>query len=357
MVPGAALLTPEAVSLDIPTASVGWRLAARAIDVAATFVAFDLLVGVVSVVGGASNAGATVSVVIALFGGFAVLLVYPVAMEAFCRGRTLGKLAVGLRVVRVDGGPITFGQAAVRAFLGLVEVWATLGGLGALVIFFSRRDQRLGDMCAGTVVLRDRRGRRRLEPVYVLVPPGCEQLVQTMDVGAMTAQEYELVRSFLVRWDDFGDRGRPEVAAKLAGPLWQRFRHPLPVGFGPDYYLACLGAAYQFGHPLYVGGPAPLYTPAPAYSPGPWGAPPAPAYSPAPWGAPPAPAYPSAPWGAPPAPAYSPAAWGAPAPAPSAGGQGRASAQVGARTGGTPTWGGTTDRGDAGGDNGWAPPN
>jgi len=164
------------------------------------------------------------------------------------------------------------------------------------------------------------------------------------------------VRSFLVRWGDFGDRRRPEVAAKIAGPLWQRFQHPLPIGFGPEYYLACLGAAYQLRHPFHVGGPASAVTPAPAYTPAPWGAPLAPAYTPAPWGAPPAPAYAPAPWGAPPAPAYAPAPWGAPPPAPSPVGLGHASAHVGSSTDGASTWG-TGDRGDAGGEGGWAPPN
>ncbi|HTW10986.1 MAG TPA: RDD family protein [Acidimicrobiales bacterium] len=253
MVPTANLLTPEAVALDIPTASAGWRIAARAIDVVASLVGFYIIVLIGAGAGTAfgPNGGATLTLVLTLTGSFVLVALYPMLMETFCSGRTLGKLAVGLRVVRVDGGRISFGQATVRAAFGLVEVWATLGGLGTLFILLTRRDQRLGDMVAGTVVLRERRGRRELYPVALRPPPGCEQLVQTMDVGAMTASDYELVRQFLVRWQTFGPR-RTDVATKLAGPLWQRFRHPLPPNMGPDYYLACLGAAYQFRHPPLV---------------------------------------------------------------------------------------------------------
>lgn len=274
MIPGARLLTPEAVALDIPTASAAWRVAARAIDIVATLVAFEALqfLAIALEIAG----GGVVAVILDLLLGLVLVLAYPALMEAFCGGRTVGKLAVGLRVVQVDGGRITFGQAAARAGLGLIEVWASLGGIGTLTILLSKRDQRLGDMAAGTLVFRERRGRRYVMPVYIMAPPGLEHLVQTLDVGAMTAQDYEVVRAFLVRWSDFDARRRPAIAATLAAPLWQRFRHPLPPGLGPDLYLACLGAAYQYRHPLPVSA---------TYGPGPWGAPPAPPYAPAPWGA------------------------------------------------------------------------
>jgi len=299
MMPGDRLLTPEAVALDIPTASVGWRLASRAIDIVASLLVFDLVAAVVTAIVGSSGGGTTIVLAVYSFGGIAVVLLYPMLMEAFCGGRTLGKLAVGLRVVRTDGGRIDFGQAAVRAGLGLIDVWATFGALATLVIFLSKRDQRLGDMVAGTLVLRERRGRRDLYPVYLMAPPGCEQLVQTMDVAAMTAEEYELVRSFLMRWNDFDAWARQQVAAKLAGPLWQRYRQPLPPYFGPDYYLACLGAAYQFRHPANLGGPT--FAPNAPSALGPWAAAPPPTYGS--WAPPPPPALSgSVSWAAPPGP-------------------------------------------------------
>jgi uncharacterized RDD family membrane protein YckC len=364
MVPWAPLLTPEAVALDLPTASVAWRLAARAIDVAVSLLAYSLVVGILGAALGTSNAGTTFLVVVDLLGGFTVVLLYPVLTEAFCRGRTLGKLAVGLRVVRVDGGPIYFAQAGVRGALGLIDVWGTLGGLGTLVIFLSKRDQRLGDMAAGTLVLRQRRGSRTLAPVFIRVPPGCEQLVQTIDVGAMTAEDYELVRSFLVRWADFGDRRRSEIAAKLAQPLWLRFKHPLPAGIGPDYYLACLGSAYQFRHPVnFRALPPPGYAPGPppGYAPGPppgYAPPPPPGYAP-----PPPPPPPSAGWGPlPPAiPVAAPAWWGTAPPVParvSAPGWGHTSAHGGAAgVDNPPNWGDGDDHGGSAGANGWSPPN
>lgn len=242
------MVTPEAVVLELPIASAGLRVLARAIDlVIALAFLFVLALAQVLLFG----ASATVVVIVYVLAGFAVVLGYPVLMEALWGGRTVGKAVMGLRVVRSDGGAIELRHAAVRGALGLLEVWGTLGFVGLVTIVFSKRSQRLGDMVAGTLVLR-RRGSSRVRallPVELRVPPGCEQLVRLLDVGAMTPADYELVRSFLVRWQDFDAAQRPAVAARLAAPLWQRFRHPLPGWLGPDYYLACLGAAYQLRHP------------------------------------------------------------------------------------------------------------
>ncbi len=248
-VTSGGLVTPEAVVLDLPTASPGARVLARLLDVAVMLlVGYPLIVIVGAAGAGVGGLGATAGFVVLAFGFFAVVFLYPVLMETWWRGRTLGKAAFGLRVVRTDGAPIGFGPAAVRGALGLIEVWGTFGSLGFLTMLFSRHSQRLGDLAAGTLVLRERQG-GALRPVELLVPPGCEQLVLTLDVGAMTTADYELVRSFLVRWREFPGQQRTVVAATVAGPLWQRFRHTLPAGLGPDYYLACLGAAYQYRHP------------------------------------------------------------------------------------------------------------
>ena len=239
------VVTPEAVVLDLPIASAGLRVIARAIDIVISVIAaFLVLVGL-----GIVN-DATVTIIVGSLIGFAVLLGYPVLMEAFWGGRTLGKAIMKLRVVRDDGAPIRLTQATARGALGLVDVWATLGFVGLVSIVVSKRSQRLGDLVAGTMVLRGSRSSvRAVLPVHFSVPPGCEELVRLMDVGAITPADYELVRSFLMRWHEFNPAQRPVVAATVATPLWQRFRHPLPGWLGPDYYLACLGAAYQFRHP------------------------------------------------------------------------------------------------------------
>jgi uncharacterized RDD family membrane protein YckC len=247
---GYRVVTPEAVVLDMPTASVISRALARLLDIIASFLATILaaLAGIAL--------GVTWQRVLVGFTGFCALLAYPVVSEALWRGRTLGKLIAGLRVVRTDGGPVGLRQTAVRGALGLFDVWLTLGSLGLITIILSGRDQRLGDIAAGTVVLRVSRD-HDVVPVRFLPPPGCEQFVATVDVGAMSAADYEVVRAFLLRWPEFRAEQRLALAAQVAGPLWQRSRHRLPAGMSPDIYLACLGCAYQLHHQGNQGAPGP----------------------------------------------------------------------------------------------------
>jgi uncharacterized RDD family membrane protein YckC len=282
------MVTPEAVVLDLPIASAGVRVIARAIDIVISVIAaFLVLVGL-----GLLN-DATVTIIAGSVIGFAVLLGYPVLMEAFWGGRTLGKAMMKLRVVRADGAPIGLTQATARGALGLIDVWATFGFVGLVSMLLSKRSQRLGDLVGDTLVLRRSRSSvRAVLPVHFAVPPGCEELVRLMDVGAMTPADYELVRSFLIRWHEFNAAQRPSVAATVAAPLWQRFRQPLPGWLGPDYYLACLGAAYQFRHPYNQPQVAPPSPPGAEFDAG-WGAAPS-------WGTnqpagnpPPSPAAPS----------------------------------------------------------------
>ena len=265
--------------LDLPIASPGVRVIARAIDVVISlFGAFLVIEGI------ALFGSATLLIVVAAATGFAVLVGYPVLMEAFWGGRTLGKAMLKLRVVRADGAPIGLTQATARGALGLIDVWFTFAFVGLVSMLVSKRSQRLGDLVGDTLVLRRPRSSvRALLPVHFAVPPGCEELVRLMDVGAMTPADYELVRSFLIRWHEFNAAQRPAVAATVAAPLWQRFRQPLPSWLGPDYYLACLGAAYQFRHPYNQAPVAPPSPPGAPFDAG-WGAGPSQGAGPS-WGA------------------------------------------------------------------------
>ena len=78
------------------------------------------------------------------------IVVLPTAVETASRGRSLGKLALGLRVVRDDGGAIGFRHAFIRALTGVVEIYLTFGGLAVLVGFLNPSSKRLGDLLAGT---------------------------------------------------------------------------------------------------------------------------------------------------------------------------------------------------------------
>ena len=85
-----------------------------------------------------------------------ITVVIPTSIETITRGRSLGKLAVGGRIVRSDGGASGFRQAFIRALVGVFELWFTLGAVAAIVGAFTPRSQRLGDLLAGTYSERTR---------------------------------------------------------------------------------------------------------------------------------------------------------------------------------------------------------
>ena len=153
------LVTPEAVVLSFETAGLGSRVLATLIDLlvqgGVLFLgSLALVLFGATATGGTADVVATVLLLLLVTG---VLFGYPIAFETLWRGRTPGKAALGLRVVTTEGAPVRFRHAAVRGFLGLIDLWATTGSVAVLSVLLSRDNQRLGDMAAGTFVLRERR--------------------------------------------------------------------------------------------------------------------------------------------------------------------------------------------------------
>jgi uncharacterized RDD family membrane protein YckC len=241
------MVTPEAVALEFQTANVGSRILAFLIDL--LVVGTGIAVGVTAVALAVNASGAVLPdwLVIAMF---LVLLPgwwfgYFTACESLWRGRTLGKAALGLRVVTREGAPVRFRHAAIRTLLGTVD-FALGGGFFAVVfILFTRDNQRLGDLVAGTLVLRERSAARQLAPVSFQAPPGLESYTATLDVAGMTTEEYQAVRSFLLRARQLTPAARASLAVQLATPLAARLRPPPPDGLPPEGFLGAVAAAYQ----------------------------------------------------------------------------------------------------------------
>lgn len=245
------VVTPEAVVLEFETGGLGSRLVALSIDLAIQLVALTVVAMAVglglSVVSPTGEPSAWV-VVLTLLALFGVMFGYPVVFEVLARGRTPGKMALGLRVVTVEGGPVRFRHAAIRTIVGIGEFWFTLGSAAVLAVTLSRRDQRLGDVFAGTLVIRERSGVRAAVAVRFPPPSGWESYVLTLDTSGLSPEHYRVVRSFLLRVDTFSAAARPVLAARLATPVAARLNHRPPAQLGPEVFLACVASAYQTRH-------------------------------------------------------------------------------------------------------------
>jgi uncharacterized RDD family membrane protein YckC len=245
------IITPEAVVLDFERAGVASRTLAMALDALALVAIWVVLAVATDLVFGFDGTGAAVGYVVA---SLAIVFAWFCGFETLWRGRTPGKAALGLRVVGVDGTPIRFQQAFLRATLGVVDfLLLPIGFVAVVAILLSPRDQRLGDMAAGTLVVRERSAQSYVAPAWFPPPPGFEGYAASLDVTALDEDSYGLVRSYLLRMPELAPGARDHLAVRLANPLAVRMGHTPPRGVAPQAFLACVAAAWQRTH----GGPAP----------------------------------------------------------------------------------------------------
>jgi uncharacterized RDD family membrane protein YckC len=139
--------TTQNVFIEYPIASLGDRVVAALIDMAILIVYFFVFIGTIVYLEVNSD-------VVYVLGYVLPSLLYVLLCEIFMGGQTLGKRAIGIKVVRVDGTSPTIGNYVVRWILHLVEVEAFLGLIALITIAAGGRGQRLGDMAAGTTVVK-----------------------------------------------------------------------------------------------------------------------------------------------------------------------------------------------------------
>jgi uncharacterized RDD family membrane protein YckC len=207
------LVTGEAVALDLRPASFLLRGAGAAIDALVYFGAYLLLSLLVSLLGSSipiDDAGfATLQIVLLV----TCLVIAPTAVELGTRGRSVGRLAVGTRIVRDDGGAIGFRHAFIRALTGVLELYLTFGGIAVIVALLGRRSKRLGDLLAGTYAQYERVARMR--PPGFGMPVELERWATTADVARMPDRLARRIAQFLAQ----ASRLTPETRRRLAGEL------------------------------------------------------------------------------------------------------------------------------------------
>ncbi|MEV6162983.1 RDD family protein [Streptomyces sp. NPDC052052] len=231
------LVTGDAVVLGLRPAKLPSRALALAIDLAVVGAALVLLSIGLAIATASLDEAALAAISVATF--LLVLVGGPVAVETLSRGRSLGKLACGLRVVRDDGGPIRFRHALVRGALGVVEILMTLGVVALIASLVSARGRRLGDVFAGTLVVRERVPAGRA----VAVPPPPPWLVgrfARLDLSAVPDGLWLAIRQYLTRMHQLDVEVSRSMAVRLAGELATRTGVPVPEGVPAGAYLAAV---------------------------------------------------------------------------------------------------------------------
>lgn len=215
--------TPEQIALEFPLAGAGSRFLALAID---TFVqiAVVLVLALVGLIAlwfrslGFQSLATWVAAALILV-GFFLYYGYFAAFEALWGGQTPGKRIVGLRVISVTGQPITPFDALLRNLLRIVDQMPGIYAVGVLSIFFTSRNQRLGDLVAGTVVVQEQglpQGELASAPV----------LTTRLGAARLSIEEVEVIQTFLARRADLPEYLRMHTAGQLAHRIRQRLELP-----------------------------------------------------------------------------------------------------------------------------------
>lgn len=236
------LVTGDAVVVELRLARLASRALAFAIDLALMATAFLLLILLAAATGTFATVDDAFAATVVLVVTLAVFVAYPVTMETLTRGRSLGKIALGLRVVREDGGPIRFRHALARGLAGFAVDFGVLslftGMIGLISSLASAQGRRVGDMLAGTVVVRERVPVARA--AEVLMPPQLAGWAASLALSQLPDAPASSARQFLRRAGDLDPQVRASLGAALAGQVAAHVSPAPPIGTPAEAYLAAV---------------------------------------------------------------------------------------------------------------------
>lgn len=229
------VVTGDAVVLDVQIAQLPVRAVSALIDIAVIFVCYVL--GLLLWAATLTEFDRALAAAILIVFTVLVIVGYPLILETATRGRSVGKIVMGLRVVSDDGGPERFRQALFRALASVVEIWMLAGSPAVICSILSPRAKRIGDIFAGTVVVTERGPTMGPPPP---MPPSLAWWASSLQLSGLDAGQADVARRFLSRAPQL-DRGlRQQMAYRIAGDIVSRIAPPPPPGAPPELVLAAV---------------------------------------------------------------------------------------------------------------------
>ena len=252
------LVTGDAVVLDVKVAQLPVRVVSAFIDI---FVQVILLyAGIFVVAFSLSQFDEALAGALSIAYSVLALVGYPVIWEMSTRGRSLGKMAMGLRVVSDDGGPERLRQAVIRALAAVVEIFMFMGAPAVISSLVSAKGKRLGDIFAGTMVISERGPKLPPPPV---MPPPLAEWAQTLQLSGLTTEQANLARQFLNRAGHLAPQTRDQMLYQISTDVLASIAPPPPPGTPPQFMLAAVLAerhrrALEHMQPAYPAAPPPV---------------------------------------------------------------------------------------------------
>lgn len=229
------VVTGDAVVLDVQIAQLPVRALSALIDITVIFLLY--FVGLMLWAATLTQFDSALSGAILIIFTVLVIVGYPMAFETATRGRSVGKIIMGLRVVSDDGGPERFRQALFRALAAVVEIWMLAGSPAVICSIFSPKAKRVGDIFAGTVVVSERGPRLGPPP---MMPPSLAWWASSLQLSNLDAGQAEVARQFLSRAHQLDPALRMQMSYRIAGDVVSRIAPPPPPGTAPEQILAAV---------------------------------------------------------------------------------------------------------------------
>jgi uncharacterized RDD family membrane protein YckC len=250
--------TPDHIELQFQLAGIGKRFLAYLVD---RLIQFGLIFALFLVISLVLFAGAKlvaiadiihemrqvlgqwiIAIAILVYG--IISLGYFILFEYIWSGSTPGKRSQNIRVVRTDGAPISFLEAAVRNILRAVDILADVYPLGLVVMFIDSRNRRLGDMAAGTLVVTESVSRLPSAKNSARSFSNHDQHLRLV-AAAMTSGDYQLVRKFLARREALDAEYRPQLAQKIVDRIFNKSSVMVKPSNDLELFLERVEAAYR----------------------------------------------------------------------------------------------------------------
>ncbi|MBG6055902.1 putative RDD family membrane protein YckC [Salinibacterium sp. CAN_S4] len=220
------LVTGEAVALDLRSSSFVLRAAGTIIDYLLYFGSYIVIVLVLFSLADQLGLDQALITAVSVAALVLCLVVIPTAVETATHGKSLGKLAIGSRIVRDDGGSIGFRHAFIRALTGVFEIFMTFGGMAAIIALLNGRAKRLGDLVAGTYSQNERVS-KSVTAVYG-VPTPLAEWARTADVATLPDALARRVAAFLAQAASLTPATRERLSRELADEV-SVFVSPVPA--------------------------------------------------------------------------------------------------------------------------------
>jgi uncharacterized RDD family membrane protein YckC len=237
--PESELVTGEAVALDLRPAGFVVRAAGTIIDYFVYLGSYLLLIlWLGSLLLETLDANEAVAAALGIVFLVVFVVIAPMVVETLSNGKSLGRLALGTRIVRDDGGAIGFRHAFIRALVGVIDIYLSFGGFAAITGLLSQRSKRLGDLVAGTFSQYERVS-NAVRPIYG-VPVELAQWALTADVGRMPDRLVRRIAQFLGQASHLTWQTRDRLGRELATEA-APYVSPLPQ-VSAELFLAAITA-------------------------------------------------------------------------------------------------------------------